>query len=99
MAAGALTFDGNDLLNLSDRQRRKILGKDMAMIFQDPMTSLNPSFTVGFQIEEVLRQHMGMRGAAARARAIELLETGGNSRRRQPLAATRTSCRAAWRSA
>ena len=74
VGADRLRFDGKDLQTISDRQRRKILGKDMAMIFQDPMTSLNPSFTVGFQIEEVLREHMGLRGAAARARAIELLQ-------------------------
>ncbi|MFW5331295.1 ABC transporter ATP-binding protein [Hydrogenophaga sp. ZJX-1] len=74
VGADRLWFDGKDLQTISDRQRRKILGKDMAMIFQDPMTSLNPSFTVGFQIEEVLREHMGLRGAAARARAIELLQ-------------------------
>src|SRR5690606_21523173 len=67
-------FDGKNLLTISDRARRQILGKDMAMIFQDPMTSLNPSFTVGFQLIEVLKQHMGLRGAAAKARAIELLE-------------------------
>ncbi len=72
--ADRLQFDDKDLLTISDRQRRRLLGKDMAMIFQDPMTSLNPSFTVGFQIEEVLREHMGLRGAAARARAIELLQ-------------------------
>jgi dipeptide transport system ATP-binding protein len=74
VGADRLRFDGKDLQTISDRQRRKILGKDMAMIFQDPMTSLNPSFTVGFQIEEVLREHMGLRGAAAKARAIELLQ-------------------------
>lgn len=72
--ADKLFFDGKNLLTISDRARRQILGKDMAMIFQDPMTSLNPSFTVGFQLIEVLKQHMGMRGAAAKARAIELLE-------------------------
>jgi dipeptide transport system ATP-binding protein len=74
IVADRLHFDGQDLQTISDRQRRKILGKDMAMIFQDPMTSLNPCFTVGFQLEEVLREHMGLRGAAARARAIELLQ-------------------------
>jgi dipeptide transport system ATP-binding protein len=72
--AQRLDFDGQDLLTISDRQRRRILGKDMAMIFQDPMTSLNPCFTVGHQLEEVLREHMGLRGAAARARAVELLQ-------------------------
>ncbi len=74
IVADRLHFDGQDLQTIPARQRRKILGKDMAMIFQDPMTSLNPCFTVGFQIEEVLREHMGLRGAAARARAIELLQ-------------------------
>jgi len=62
------------MLTLSGRQRRKVVGKDMAMVFQDPMTALNPSYTVGFQIEEVLRQHLGLRGKAARQRALELLK-------------------------
>lgn len=66
ITADALTFNGSDMLTLSGRQRRKVVGKDMAMVFQDPMTALNPSYTVGFQIEEVLRQHLG---CAARRRA------------------------------
>jgi dipeptide transport system ATP-binding protein len=74
VTADALQFDGHDLLRISDAQRRRILGKDMAMIFQDPMTSLNPCFTVGYQLIEVLKAHLGLRGAAAKARAIELLE-------------------------
>ena len=74
VTANQLQFDGKDLLTISDAGRRKILGKDMAMIFQDPMTSLNPCFTVGYQLMEVLKQHMGLKGAAAKARAIELLE-------------------------
>lgn len=74
VTADRLQFDGQDLLSISDAGRRKILGKDMAMIFQDPMTSLNPCFTVGYQLMEVLKQHMGLKGAAAKARAIELLE-------------------------
>ena len=74
ISADALTFDGHDMLTLSGRQRRKVVGKDMAMVFQDPMTALNPSYTVGFQIEEVLRQHLGLRGKAARQRALELLK-------------------------
>ncbi|WP_339490214.1 ABC transporter ATP-binding protein [Pseudomonas sp. EL_65y_Pfl2_R95] len=72
--ADSLQFDGTDMLRLKGKQRRHIIGKDLSMIFQDPMTSLNPSFTVGFQIEEVLRQHMGLKGKAARQRALELLE-------------------------
>ncbi|NAS62654.1 dipeptide ABC transporter ATP-binding protein DppD, partial [Pseudomonas syringae pv. actinidiae] len=74
ITADALNFDGNDLLKLNSRQRRRIIGKDLAMVFQDPMTALNPSYTVGFQIEEVLRQHLNMSGKAARQRALELLE-------------------------
>jgi dipeptide transport system ATP-binding protein len=74
VTADALQFDGHDLLRISDAQRRRILGKDMAMIFQDPMTSLNPCFTVGYQLIEVLKAHLGLHGAAAKARAIELLE-------------------------
>ncbi|OLU32434.1 dipeptide ABC transporter ATP-binding protein DppD [Pseudomonas sp. PA15(2017)] len=72
--ADRLTFDGTDMLKLKGRQRRHIVGKDLSMIFQDPMTALNPSFTVGFQIEEVLRQHLGLKGKAARQRALQLLE-------------------------
>ncbi len=75
--ADRLTFDGRDLLDISDADRRRIIGKDVAMIFQEPMTSLNPCFTVGFQIEEVLRFHMGMDKAQRRRRAIELLEQVG----------------------
>ncbi len=74
VTAGKLEFAGHDLLRISDAQRRRILGKDMAMIFQDPMTSLNPCFTVGYQLTEVLKQHLGLRGAAAKARAVELLD-------------------------
>jgi dipeptide transport system ATP-binding protein len=74
VTASSLRFDGHDMLQLSPGQRRKIVGKDLAMVFQDPMTALNPSYTVGFQIEEVLRQHLNLRGKAARQRALELLE-------------------------
>ena len=75
--ADAIRFDGHDLLALSDRQRRKITGKDLAMIFQDPTTSLNPCFTVGYQMAETLRLHMGLDKAAAKRRSIELLELVG----------------------
>jgi dipeptide transport system ATP-binding protein len=74
VTADSLVFDGHDMLKLNSRQRRKVVGKDLAMIFQDPMTALNPSYTVGFQIEEVLRQHLGMSSKAARQRALELLK-------------------------
>ena len=77
VTADKMEFDGIDLLKLNPSERRKIIGKDIAMIFQEPMASLNPCFTVGFQIEEVLRFHMGMDKAQRRARAIELLTLVG----------------------
>ncbi|UCI07615.1 ABC transporter ATP-binding protein [Mesorhizobium sp. B1-1-8] len=77
VTADRMDFAGRDLLKLSSAERRKIVGKDMSMIFQEPMASLNPCFTVGFQIEEVLRFHMGMDRVQRRARAIELLKQVG----------------------
>ena len=70
-------FGGRDLLQLSIGERRNMCGKDISMIFQEPMSSLTPVFTVGFQIAEVLRQHMGMNGKQARARTLELLDEVG----------------------
>ncbi|MGS0743461.1 ABC transporter ATP-binding protein [Glaciimonas sp. GG7] len=75
--ASSIMFQGRNLLALSLAERRQLCGKDISMIFQEPMTSLNPVFTVGFQIAEVLRQHMGMNGKAARQRAIALLKEVG----------------------
>ncbi len=75
--ADRLSFAGRDLLALSDRERRKLTGKDVAMIFQEPTTSLNPCFTIGFQLTETLREHEGMDRKAARRRAVELLEQVG----------------------
>lgn len=72
--AERMQFDGKDMLTMSAREKRKIIGKDISMIFQDAMTSLNPSFTIEMQITEVLKAHLGLKGAAARARAVELLE-------------------------
>jgi dipeptide transport system ATP-binding protein len=77
ISADKLMFDGHDLLKVSERERRELIGKDMAMIFQDPTTSLNPCFTVGFQMAETLRLHLGMDKKAARKRSIELLEQVG----------------------
>jgi len=77
VTADKMAFNGRDLLSLSPGDRRKIVGKDIAMIFQEPIASLNPCFTVGFQIEEVLRVHMGMDRAQRRARAVELLKQVG----------------------
>jgi dipeptide transport system ATP-binding protein len=75
--AKRLRFAGRDLQGLSDHERRKVVGKDVAMIFQDPTTSLNPCFTVGFQLTETLRLHLGLERKAALARAAELLEQVG----------------------
>lgn len=75
--ADRLVFDGHDLLALSERERRHLTGKDLSMIFQDPTTSLNPCFTVGFQLAETLKLHLGLGRAAARTRSIELLEQVG----------------------
>jgi len=77
VTADRLTFDGTDLLSLSARARRQITGKDIAMIFQEPMTSLNPCFTVGFQIMETLKVHEGGTRAERRRRTIELLAQVG----------------------
>eukprot|EP01036_Dinobryon_divergens_P061163 gene61163-biopygen50950 len=74
VTADKLEFNGRDLLNISSADRRKIIGRDIAMIFQEPVASLNPCFTVGFQIEEVLRFHLNMNKRDRHARAIELLE-------------------------
>jgi len=77
VSADVLRFDGIDLLTLLPRDRRRLVGKDMAMIFQEPMTSLNPCFTIGWQISEALRTHLGLSRAAARTRTIELLRQVG----------------------
>jgi peptide/nickel transport system ATP-binding protein len=70
-------FDGRELFDLPPAERRTLCGKDIAMIFQEPMSSLNPVFTVGYQIGEVLRRHMGMSKRQARARTLELLAEVG----------------------
>lgn len=77
VTADEITFDGNDLLKASAKARRKIIGKDIAMVFQDALTSLNPSYTVGYQIKEVLKLHEGLRGAELDRRALELLDQVG----------------------
>jgi dipeptide transport system ATP-binding protein len=77
--ASVMRFDGRDLATMSQRERRKIIGKDMAMIFQEPMSSLNPCFTVGWQIGEALSAHLGLDRKARKSRVIELLEEVGIS--------------------
>jgi len=75
--AGRVMFDGQDLLQVSAEELRKVRGGKIGFIFQDPMTSLNPVFTVGYQIAEPLRKHMGMSKKEAAARSQELLELVG----------------------
>lgn len=77
VTADEMTYDGRDLLKMSAAERRKLIGREITMIFQEPVASLNPSFTVGFQIEEVLRFNLGMDRKAARARAVELFNAVG----------------------
>lgn len=77
VTADEMTFDGHDLMTLTSSQRRRIVGKDLAMIFQEPMSSLNPCFTVGWQIKEALRFHLRLDRRARHARAIELFELVG----------------------
>jgi len=77
VTADTLRFDGHNLLALTPRERNRLIGKDVAMIFQDPTTSLNPCFTVGFQLAESLKLHLKLDGKAAQRRSIELLEQVG----------------------
>jgi microcin C transport system ATP-binding protein len=76
-ATGAIRFEGDDLMRRSERAMRGIRGAAIGMIFQEPMTALNPLYTVGNQVGEVLELHLGMRPDAARSRAIELLARTG----------------------
>jgi peptide/nickel transport system ATP-binding protein len=75
--AGSIRFQGNELLNLSEREMRSIRGNDISMIFQEPMTSLNPVLAVGRQLGETLRLHQGLDKNAAEARAVEMLALVG----------------------
>ena len=75
--ASEILYDGKNLARLDQANLRELRGADISMIFQEPMTSLNPVFTVGFQLTEVLRLHMGLSPAKARKRAIELLDEVG----------------------
>jgi oligopeptide transport system ATP-binding protein len=74
---GEILFEGGDLLKLSDKQMQGVRGTKIAMVFQDPMTSLDPTMRVGRQIAESLKKHLGMSGERARERAIELLKMVG----------------------
>jgi oligopeptide transport system ATP-binding protein len=77
IVAGTARLEGRDLLQLDPADLRKVRGGEVGFVFQDPMTSLNPVFTVGFQLVEPLREHLGLSKKAAKARAIELLALVG----------------------
>ncbi len=77
ITADQLIFDRKDLRQLTPKQRRQLIGKDLAMIFQEPMSSLNPCFTVGFQLKEALRQHLGLNRKERQQRAVEIFEMVG----------------------
>jgi len=77
LPSSKIRINGRDILKVSDREMQKIRGDEIAMIFQDPMTALNPVFTIGNQLSEVLRRHQGLNAQSARKRGVELLETVG----------------------
>lgn len=77
ISGGQALFEGQDLLRLDPEQMRKVRGNRISMIFQEPMTSLNPVFTIGYQIGEAIRLHQGMRGNAVLQKTVEILEMVG----------------------
>ncbi|HET7410422.1 MAG TPA: ABC transporter ATP-binding protein [Paracoccaceae bacterium] len=77
VASGSIIFEGRDLLKLGERGMSDVRGRKISMIFQEPMTSLNPVLTIGYQIEEVLRRHLDLSRREARSRALELLDLVG----------------------
>ncbi|MBO6855909.1 ABC transporter ATP-binding protein [Roseibium sp.] len=77
ITADKMEFEGLDLRSLSAKERRRVIGKDISMIFQEPIASLNPCFTVGFQLSETLKTHMGLKGRQARDRVVEILTSVG----------------------
>jgi len=85
IVAGSVVFDGIDVLKLNDDGIRKLRGKEIGFIFQDPLTSLNPTLTIGYQIAEAIREHMGLPEKAAKDRVVELLSKVGIPRARERL--------------
>lgn len=83
--SGQVLFEGRDLLSLPEEEMRKIRGNRIAMIFQDPMTSLNPVLSIGLQMTEGVRLHLGLNERAARERAVEMLSLVGLSRPKERL--------------
>ncbi len=85
IVAGSILFDGIDVLKLSADDMRKLRGKEIGFIFQDPLTSLNPTLTIGYQIGEAIREHLGLSEKAAQDRIIELLSKVGIPRAKERL--------------
>jgi len=85
IVSGSIRFDGRDLTQLSERELEDVRGREIGMVFQDPMTALNPTLTIGTQIVEVLQRHLGLDRRAARRRAGELLEEVGIPRAHERL--------------
>ena len=85
IVAGEITFDGIDLLKLNGDEMRHLRGKEIGFIFQDPLTSLNPTLTIGYQIAESIREHLGLSKKAASDRVVELLAKVGIPRARDRL--------------
>ena len=99
IVSGSIKLDGKELVGLSDAELRTIRGNDVAMIFQDPLTSLDPTKTIGYQVAEPVRLHKGASKAAARARATEVLGLVGLPGRPSAWATTRISSPAGCASA
>src|ERR1051325_6560596 len=85
IVSGSIRFDGRELTTLSERELEDVRGSQIGMVFQDPMTALNPTLTIGTQITEVLERHLALEGAAARGRAAELLDEVGIARAKERL--------------
>ena len=85
IVSGSILFDGIDVLKLNSEDMRKLRGKEIGFIFQDPLTSLNPTLTIGYQIGEAIREHMGLSEKAAQDRVVELLSKVGIPKARERL--------------
>ena len=99
IVSGSVLYEGSDLTKLSERELEDVRGREIAMIFQDPMTSLNPTLTVGTQITETIRRHYDVSQKQANKKAVELLEKVRIPRAAERLWTTRTASRAACASA
>ena len=75
---GSIRFEGRELLGISERELRQIRGRDIGIVFQEPMTSLDPVLTIGKQLDETLKAHTSLSAAQRHARCVELLQPGGH---------------------